>query len=277
MRKGIIMKIILSRKGFDNSNGGCPSPILPDGTMISMPIPSDDNDKYENLAHDNISYLKLLENLNPKQIYNSCHLDPDIRDDVRKTKPSNWKPAFGQINSAQGTLKNAGVEKGDLFLFFGWFKKCYEKNGTYSFYTKKTAGDFYDYADLHAIYGYMQIGEILTDKEQIKKYSWHPHAADARLQNKKNALYIPAEKLSFCPSMKGYGTFDFSKKRVLTKEGYSRAKWIKYPFLEPEHIYGRRKNSAKSNQEALYYAGIWQELIVYESPEIMEWVKEIIK
>lgn len=103
MRKGITMKIILSRKGFDNSNGGCPSPILPDDTMLSMPIPSDDNVKYKDLMHDNISYLKLLENLNPKQIYNSCHLDPDIRDNVRKTKPSNWKPAFGQIDSAQGT------------------------------------------------------------------------------------------------------------------------------------------------------------------------------
>ena len=271
------MKIILSRKGFDNSNGGCPSPILPDGAMLSMPIPSTDNDKYEDLMHDNISYLQLLENLKPKHTYNSCHLDPDIRDNARKTKPSNWKPAFGQIGSPQGTLKNAGVEKGDLFLFFGWFKKCYEKNGAYSFYTKKTSDNFYDYADLHAIYGYMQIGEILTDKEQIKKYIWHPHATDKRLQNKKNALYIPAEKLSFCPNMKGYGTFDFSKKRVLTKEGCSRATWIKHPFLEPEHVYGKRKNSAKSSTEGLYYAGIWQELIVYESPEIIEWVNEIIK
>lgn len=77
--------------------------------------------------------------------------------------------------------------------------------------------------------------------------------------------------------MKGYGTFDFSKKRVLTKKGYSRAQWIKYPFLDPEHIYGTRKNSAKSNEEALYYAGIWQELIVYESPELIEWVTEIMK
>ena len=95
------MKIILSRKGFDNSNGGCPSPILPDGTMLSMPIPSDDNVKYEDLMYDNISYLKLLENLNPKCTYGCCHLDPDIRDNARKTKPSNWKPALGQNGSAQ--------------------------------------------------------------------------------------------------------------------------------------------------------------------------------
>jgi len=33
------MKVILSRKGFDSSYGGCPSPILPDGTLLSLPIP----------------------------------------------------------------------------------------------------------------------------------------------------------------------------------------------------------------------------------------------
>ncbi|MEZ4682601.1 MAG: hypothetical protein R2932_51180 [Caldilineaceae bacterium] len=33
------MKIILSRKGFDSSSGGVASPILPDGTLLSLPIP----------------------------------------------------------------------------------------------------------------------------------------------------------------------------------------------------------------------------------------------
>lgn len=34
------MKIILSRKGFDSSNGGCASPIFPDGRLVSLPIPA---------------------------------------------------------------------------------------------------------------------------------------------------------------------------------------------------------------------------------------------
>jgi hypothetical protein len=33
------MKIVLSRKGFDGTYGGFPSPILEDGLMISLPIP----------------------------------------------------------------------------------------------------------------------------------------------------------------------------------------------------------------------------------------------
>lgn len=34
------MKIILSRREFDSSSGSCASPILPDGQMISFPIPA---------------------------------------------------------------------------------------------------------------------------------------------------------------------------------------------------------------------------------------------
>ena len=34
-----LMKIILSRKGFDSASGGLCNPILPDGTLLSMPIP----------------------------------------------------------------------------------------------------------------------------------------------------------------------------------------------------------------------------------------------
>ena len=33
------MKIILSRKAFDSRHGGHASPILPDWTMLSLPIP----------------------------------------------------------------------------------------------------------------------------------------------------------------------------------------------------------------------------------------------
>ena len=39
------MKIMLSRKGFDSTkeDGGYPSPILPDGTLLSLPVPDCNN------------------------------------------------------------------------------------------------------------------------------------------------------------------------------------------------------------------------------------------
>ena len=75
--------------------------------------------------------------------------------------------------------------------------------------------------------------------------------------------------------MKGYGTLDFRKDRVLTMEGKGRATWNEYDFLMPEHVYGNKKNSAKG--EGLYYCGIWQELVVFVSDGLLEWVRGILK
>ena len=116
------MKIILSRKGFDTVNGGCASPCLPDGTLLSMPIPSDDSLTYNDIVYQGLTYKQILKQLNPKKEYNGCHLDPDIRPSLRTITLIEWQPAFGQIDAAQGQLRNQGVGAGDLFLFFGWFR-----------------------------------------------------------------------------------------------------------------------------------------------------------
>jgi len=59
------MKIILSRKGFDSSYGGYPSPILPDKTLLSLPIPYLRNKiasgvLYDGNIYDPIQYKDLL-------------------------------------------------------------------------------------------------------------------------------------------------------------------------------------------------------------------------
>jgi len=59
------MKIILSRKGFDSEAGGYPSPILPDGTMLSLPIPSYDKICFVNIGYgQGKSYFRLSWNRN---------------------------------------------------------------------------------------------------------------------------------------------------------------------------------------------------------------------
>lgn len=53
------MKVILSRKGFDSTSGGLCNPILPDGTLLSMPIPGES--KYS-VYYTDLSYnVKDLE------------------------------------------------------------------------------------------------------------------------------------------------------------------------------------------------------------------------
>jgi hypothetical protein len=268
------MKIILSRKGFDSANGGCPSPILPDGTLLSMPIPSDDSVCYEELYYNDNKYSDLLQQLNPRKAYSKCHLDPDIRKNNRLVGIPEWKPAFGQTGSSQGLLMNAQVGVGDVFLFFGWFKQVELYNGKYR-YVRKNAADFYHSSDLHIIFGYMQIGEIITNPQRIADYHWHPHSSHEHLKTANNTLYIPSERLSFLPDYNGYGVLDYREDRVLTMKDQNRGTWKELDFLFPEHVYGNKKNSAK--EKGLYYSGIWQELVVFESENLLEWVKGVIE
>ncbi|WP_028505098.1 hypothetical protein [Ruminococcus sp. FC2018] len=88
-------------------------------------------------------------------------------------------------------------------------------------------------------------------------------------------MKVILSRKGFDSSRKGYGVLDFRKDRVLTMEGKSRGLWNEYEFLKPEHIYGKKKNSAKG--DGIYYNGIWQELVVYESDDLIEWVNRIIR
>ena len=261
------MKIILSRKGFDTTNGGCPSPIMPDGTLLSLPIPSNDTLPYTDIAFRNLTYDQLLRQLNPKKNYYGCHLDPDICPDLRLTTPPDWQPAFGQIDSAQGQLRNHGVGTGDLFLFFGWFRQvrlasdgrfCYVPNAP----------------NLHVIFGYLQVECVLTRSKEVVRYGWHPHADLSRRNNKNNALYLARKNLSFDESKPGWGMLNYSEERVLTMQGCSMATWREIPALKPENIASKRKNSASS--QGVYYKGIWQEMILKENVESEKWAKSIL-
>ena len=76
------MKIILSRKGFDSQYGRQASPILPDGTLLSLPIPSEDELTYDAILWAGLSYLDIIRRLKPRSYLNEnshCHLDPDLR------------------------------------------------------------------------------------------------------------------------------------------------------------------------------------------------------
>ena len=102
------MKLVFSRKGFDGSAGGFPSPII-DGKPISLPIP------YPNsiVSYKHFNLGKIVKDLTGRKLGEKdlCHKDPDLE-----------MGAFGQVSSAQSHLDNQNVGSGDLFLFFGWFR-----------------------------------------------------------------------------------------------------------------------------------------------------------
>ena len=65
------MKVILSRKGFDSENGAYPSPILPNGQMISLPIPDQNMDdiKYSDVKTGELTCYDLMKLYGSSLIY----------------------------------------------------------------------------------------------------------------------------------------------------------------------------------------------------------------
>jgi hypothetical protein len=266
------MKVILSRKGFDSSNGGIPSPIMEDGQLIPFPIPSCDLDRYDDLYYKDDSYQKLVSDLKYKGGA-TCHVDPDLTLNNRKKEIKGWCPVFGQINSSSMYLQSSvGVAEGDLFLFFGNYHFV-EKSGEKYRFVKKT-DDFYKDRDIQLIWGYLQVGKIITKKEDFLKYSWHPHANEERICNPSNVMFVAREKLSFNENMSGAGVFKYDEKRVLTAKGCNKATWIKNIVYDVNSVVGNRKNSCATDS-GIYYAGIWQELGLKETKECEDWAKSL--
>ena len=267
------MKVILSRKGFDSSNGGIVSPIFEDGTMLSFPIPSQDRDRFCDLQYKGTFYTEILSDLHYKG-YPFCHVDPDLDQSRRTNTIEKWVPAFGQIDAAATYLKNIGIKAGDLFLFFGNFHHVKQENGHYEYVRK--SGSFYKDNDIQAIWGYLQIGKIIDDSAEQELFWWHPHAREERRKNKTNVIFIAAETLSFDESKPGAGLLNYDLKRVLTLENSNKATWINNPVYDVEHVLSKRKNTAKNPTEGIYYAGIWQELGLAESEDCTNWARSII-
>ncbi len=266
------MKVILSRKGVDSANGGIPSPIMEDGQLIPLPIPSGDSDRYDNLYYNEESYWRLVSELKYTG-KETCHVDPDLFQSNRKKKIKGWCPVFGQINSSSMYLQNSvKVSEGDLFLFFGNYRFV-EKNGEKYQFAKKT-NDFYKDKDIQLIWGYLQVGKIITNQNDFLKYPWHPHAKAERVCNSSNVMFVAREKLSFDENLSGAGVFKYDEKRVLTAKGCNKATWIKNDVYDVNSVVGNRKNSCTSGN-GIYYAGIWQELGLKETQECEDWAKSL--
>lgn len=274
------MKVILSRKGFDSNTGGISSAIFENGDLISFPIPEHvvdgvKEDHFNMLKYKDLDLSRILNNLG-YQNNQKCHIDPDIIHDRRKEAIQDWEAIFGQCDQAASYLtKTLKVKKGDIFLFFGNFHFVENVNGVYR-RTKKT-GNFYKDNDLQLIWGYLQVGEIITNEAEQKKYYWHPHAMKYYTEKTHNVMFVASEKLSFNKDIPGYGLLKYRTDRVLTKENFSKANWKINPVYDVDSIYGNRKNSANNHERTIYYRGQWQELGLKESKECQDWVKKIIE
>ena len=278
------MRLILSRKGFDSSAGGVPSPILPDGRLCSLPIPVSCNDRvtFNDVFFDSDSIGSLVENLTRGAVKSSAyaHLDPDLRHDARLRK-AGWLPAFGQSDSAARHLALQQVDVGDLFLFFGWFKKT----------ICTPEGLRFDPAapDLHVIFGWLQIGQIVEPStSDCLPPSWlmaHPHVSGASAKARSNVIYIasPTLQLDGLDSWPGGGVFDMhSSAQTLTAPNSSlRSHWLlpRWFWQEPRLTYHRNPNrwTVRETDVLLKTAGRGQEFVIDCgcSNEPMQWIRSL--
>lgn len=266
------MKIILSRKGFDSGYGRQPSPILPDGTLLSLPIPLENDLKtFSDLYFEGKSYYDIIKELNPRTQYNeyqSCHLDPDIRENAVLNRDRLWKPIFGQADAAQSHLTNQEVNIGDIFLFFGWFRQTELVQGKLRYLRGSP--------DLHVIYGYFQIGEIYNNGDTLPPYVRnHSHANLEHQKKKINCIYVAGEKLSFDESRKGADVLMYNKSLVLTKNGMSRSKWALPEFFKELKISYHNTYSFRGD----YFKSVdkGQEFVIAANEELLNWTQQIIK
>lgn len=219
------MKVIFSRKGFDSTAGGCPSPII-DGMPVSLPIPSKvpTPTRFGDL---NGFHGSLVDDLTRGRITarDWCHLDPDIDPQSLPRKPG-WRGALGQTSAAQRHLANQEVGVGDLFLFWGLFRPA-EYAGRWRFTGRPE----------HRIWGWLHIGDIIElgkdGSHIVEKLPWlcdHPHARAG--WNAQNVLYVASERLSLGPDrLPGYGIFKSGYR--LSEAGARPSTWRVPDWLNP--------------------------------------------
>ncbi len=266
--------IIISRKGFDSGAGGCASPILPDGrTAVPLPIPDDTSSKwdYDGLIEQTtgLSYRQLIKELRPRcaKDLKQCHLDPDINPNLHPE--DGWVPIFGQDGGAEGILEKYGVEVGDIFLYFGWYKGTVEHDGSIRYANKKDGLDFYHCSDIHMLFGHLKVKEVVRDPDEMReRFSWHPHA-ERHKKFRNNTMYVGDRGSS--------GVLPFDEKRVLTRKGCTRSKWDADMLGWMRGDMDRMSMQPVFSGETVHFRGRWQELVIQDaSDECLDWVEEMI-
>ncbi|HUQ02899.1 MAG TPA: hypothetical protein VM261_10410 [Kofleriaceae bacterium] len=212
------MRLVLSRKGFDSTAGGCASPILPDGTMVSLPIPDEQSGiRYGDVGAHGHDVGALVADLTGRAYTrrSRAHLDPDLVAGAFPRMPG-WRPLFGQAGGEQTVLSRAGVGRGDLFLFFGWFRRVERVRRRWRFVAAAP--------DEHVIWGWLRVDEVIDAAGTPPTWAaYHPHVTAGRRWSN-NTLYAADDA----------GTFTHHDDRLrLTRPGASRSRWSLPAWFAP--------------------------------------------
>ena len=186
------MRLVLSRKGFDSSAGGCPNPVFPDGSSVSLPIPDSQSPiGYGDVRHHGGAMGSLVEDLTGGRVsrHHGAHLDPDLIP-AAYPRSDGWRPVLGQHGAAQAHLLKQGVGEGDLFLFFAVFRQVDRYQGRWRFVPGTRP--------FHALWGWLQVSEIFPlqvgHRPPPAWTHYHPHHYGDRGAH--NTLYLAGDELT---------------------------------------------------------------------------------
>ena len=287
-------KLILSRKGFDSASGGCPSPIFPDGTMFSLPIPSGDKEAFEDLQHGAIDIGSVVKGITGGRLgdFHLVHLDPDLNFDAYRHRQDRagweeWRGMLGQAGAAEGHLSNQGVASGDVFLFFGLYRRVEETAQGWRFVRGSP--------ELHILWGWLQVDEKhLVTNIGPNGLPWarhHPHIF-SEYGDGKNTVYAASMKLdlggaSDRPKSVGWGVFPrFDQRLVLTNpdgagvSDWRLPRWFYPDDNKPPLTYhpDRKRWRHDTNYAYLQSVGRGQEFVLDLAyyPKAMDWLSDLV-
>ncbi|MBD8069747.1 hypothetical protein [Bacillus sp. PS06] len=272
-------KVILSRKGFDETTGGKPSPII-DNKFISLPIPRADSDVfYKDLRlNQDENYLTVMKDMGIK-FYSEAHLDPDLKSDVKESRDKNWRGLFGQSGKSQKRLMDEGVGEGDIFLYFGWFREAKKTKERWRYVPQAP--------NIHAIFGFLEVGKVIDISADDTLPSWakyHPHFKDQHEYGDKfNSIYIATPKFTKCESKPGWGCFNYDKQLILTKEGAKNKSLWELPSCfqeERDQFYPKMdvwKILSNGTVELQPVGRGDQEMYISSNPDVVRWAEDLIK
>jgi hypothetical protein len=131
------------------------------------------------------------------------YVSPDIRNPVQSTFDN--QPGLVLAGGAQeGHLRKQGVDKDDIFLFFGLFRHVEEVAGRWQFVPHAP--------EQHVLFGWLQVGATHREDGEGWQGGWYV-ARDELISNSTT-------------TKRGYGIFEYLDERlVLTEPGAAPSRW----------------------------------------------------
>lgn len=255
--------------------------------MLSFPIPStQDKDTMASIHAPGLDIDGMLRDLSRGEhsIKTRIHHDPELLN--HRNQLQSWRPVLGQSGAAHGHLAKQGVGRGDVFLFFGWFRQVERAAGRWRY--------VHTAPDLHVLFGWLEVDEVLPivlERHRcLAEYPGiadHPHfASPEHYSHRNNHLYMGAYRSRFATGRTGGGYFNsFKPELQLTAPGRTRTLWRVPEWMVPKEgkraltYHGKPDRWTVDQGDTLMQSvGKGQEFVLHgnDYPESHDWASRLI-